>query len=140
MDMEISRIMDKKVFDTIVRHKVEKVCKLYFDIQEKHMEEFEQINLFDSDWDMMVRFATADYDEVDSHDMNSLNRVWRTYNKYKTDGLIISEWDGIDVLIKEGKKISAIKEYRKKHNCGLKEAKDAVDSRQEILENQWMIS
>ena len=72
--------------------------------------------------------------------MNSLNRVWRTYNKYKKDGLIISEWDGIDECIKRGEKISAIKEYRRKHNCGLKEAKDAVDSRQEMLEKQWMIS
>jgi len=132
--------MDKKTFDIIVKHKIEKVCKLYFDLQEKHIEEFEQINLFDSDWGMMVRFATTDYDEIDSHNMTSLNRVWRTYNKYKKDGVIISEWDGIDVLIKEGKKINAIKEYRAKHNCSLKEAKNAVDSRQEMLENQWTIS
>ena len=78
--------MNKKTFDIIIKHKIEKVCKLYFEIQEQYQDDFEELgDLFDSDWDMMVRFATADYDEVDSHDMNSLNRVWRTYNKYKKD-------------------------------------------------------
>ncbi len=37
--------MNKKTFDIIVKHKIEKVCKLYFGIQEQYQDEFEQFNM-----------------------------------------------------------------------------------------------
>ena len=132
--------MNKKTFDIIVKHKVDRVCKLYFEIQEKHREEFEEFSLFDSEWNMMISFATNNYDEIDSRDMNNLNRIWRTYNKYKKDGVLFNEWDSIDDFLKRGEKISAIKEYRTKHDCGLREAKDVVDKRQEELSKSWKVS
>jgi ribosomal protein L7/L12 len=39
----------------------------------------------------------------------------------------------IVALVKEGKKIQAIKWYRELHNVGLKEAKEAVDRMEEKL-------
>ena len=122
--------MDKKTFDIIVKHKIEKVCKLYFEIQEKYQEEFEEMGeLFDSDWQRMVRYSTSDYDEIDEHDMMVMNRVWKIYNKYKKEGKVYNEWDDIDELLREGKKINAIKLYRDRFGTGLKESKDAVDNR-----------
>lgn len=41
--------------------------------------------------------------------------------------------NGIDSHIKSGKFISAIKQYRKKHNVGLKDAKEACENRRETL-------
>ena len=122
--------MDKKTFDIIVKHKIEKVCKLYFEIQEKYQEEFEEMGeLFDSDWQRMVRYSTSDYDEIDEHDMMVMNRVWKIYNKYKKEGKVYNEWDDIDELLREGKKINAIKLYRERNGTSLKESKDAVDNR-----------
>ena len=122
--------MDKKTFDIIVKHKIEKVCKLYFEIQEKYQEEFEEMGeLFDSDWHVMVRYSTSDYDEIDEHDMMVMNRVWKIYNKYKKEGKVYNEWDDIDELLREGKKINAIKLYRERNGTSLKESKDAVDNR-----------
>ena len=122
--------MDKKTFDIIIKHKIEKVCKLYFEMQEKYQEEFEEMGeLFDSDWQRMVRYSTSDYDEIDEHDMMVMNRVWKIYNKYKKEGKVYNEWDDIDELLREGKKINAIKLYRDRFGTGLKESKDAVDNR-----------
>ena len=122
--------MDKKTFDIIVKHKIEKVCKLYFEIQEKYQDEFEEMGeLFDSDWHVMVRYSTSDYDEIDEHDMMVMNRVWKIYNKYKKEGKVYNEWDDIDELLREGKKINAIKLYRERNGTSLKESKDAVDNR-----------
>jgi ribosomal protein L7/L12 len=39
----------------------------------------------------------------------------------------------IDQLIREGRKIEAIKAYRLLHGCDLKDAKDAVDAREKTL-------
>ena len=122
--------MDKKTFDIIVKHKIEKVCKLYFEIQEKYQEEFEEMGeLFDSDWHVMVRYSTSNYDEIDEHDMMVMNRVWKIYNKYKKEGKVYNEWDDIDELLREGKKINAIKLFRERNGTSLKESKDAVDNR-----------
>lgn len=41
----------------------------------------------------------------------------------------ITDWTEIDQLLEEGDKIGAIKLYREKTGCGLKEAKDAIDIR-----------
>ena len=121
--------MDKKTFDIIVKHKMERVCKLYFDLQEEYQEEFEKLSLFDDDWNRMVRYSTGDYEEIDSHDMTVMNRIWKTYNKYKKEGKVYNVWDDIDEFLREGKKINAIKLYRERFGTGLKESKEAVDNR-----------
>ena len=122
-------MMDKKTFDIIVKHKMERVCKLYFELQEEYQEEFEKLSLFDDDWNRMVRYSTGDYEEIDSHDMTVMNRIWKTYNKYKKEGKVYNVWDDIDKLLREGKKINAIKLYRERFGTGLKESKEAVDNR-----------
>ena len=122
-------LMDKKSFDIIVKHKMERVCKLYFDLQEEYQEEFEKLSLFDDDWNRMVRYSTGDYEEIDSHDMTIMNRIWKTYNKYKKEGKVYNVWDDIDEFLREGKKINAIKLYRERFGTGLKESKEAVDNR-----------
>ena len=122
--------MDKKTFDIIVKHKIERVCKLYFEIQEKYQKEFEDMGeLFDSDWKRMVNYSIGDYDEIDDHDMTVMNRIWKVYNKYKKEGKVYNEWDDVDHYLKEGKKINAIKRYREVFDTGLKESKDVIDSR-----------
>ena len=127
--------MDRKTFDIIVKHKIEKVCKLYFEIQEEYKEDFEKISLFDSDLERMTQYATGEYDidKIDTFDMNVMNRIWKTYNKYKKEGKVYDEWDDIDELLREGKKINAIKLYRERNDTGLKESKDAIDDRCEKL-------
>ena len=121
--------MDKKTFDIIVKHKMERVCKLYFELQEEYQEEFEKLSLFDDDWNRMVRYSTGEYEEIDEHDMMIMNRIWKTYNKYKKEGKVYNVWDDIDELLREGKKINAIKLYRERFGTGLKESKEAVDNR-----------
>ena len=121
--------MDKKTFDIIVKHKMERVCKLYFELQEEYQEEFEKLSLFDDDWNRMVRYSTGDYEEIDEHDMMIMNRIWKTYNKYKKEGKVYNVWDDIDEFLREGKKINAIKLYRERFGTGLKESKEAVDNR-----------
>ena len=127
--------MDRKTLNIIVEHKIEKVCKLYFEIQEEYKEDFEKINLFDSDLERMTQYATGEYDidKIDTFDMNVMNRIWKTYNKYKKEGKVYDEWDDIDELLREGKKINAIKLYRKINNTDLRESKDAIDDRYEKL-------
>ena len=122
--------MDKKTFDIIIKHKIEKVCKLYFGIQEQYQDEFEEMGeLFDGDWIRMTEYATGNYEEIDSHDMTVMNRIWKTYNKYKKEGKVYNVWHEIDELLREGKKINAIKRYREVFGTGLKESKDAIENR-----------
>ena len=127
--------MDRKTLNIIVEHKIEKVCKLYFEIQEEYKEDFEKISLFDSDLERMTQYATGEYDidKIDTFDMNVMNRIWKTYNKYKKEGKVYDEWDDIDELLREGKKINAIKLYRERNDTGLRESKDAIDDRCEKL-------
>ena len=127
--------MDRKTLNIIVEHKIEKVCKLYFELQEEYKDEFEKISLFDSDLERMTQYATGEYDidKIDTFDMNVMNRIWKTYNKYKKEGKVYDEWDHIDELLREGKKINAIKLYRERNDTGLKESKDAIDDRCEKL-------
>ena len=127
--------MDRKTLNIIVEHKIEKVCKLYFEIQEEYKEDFEKISLFDSDLERMTQYATGEYEieKIDTFDMNVMNRIWKTYNKYKKEGKVYDEWDDIDELLREGKKINAIKLYRERNDTGLKESKDAIDDRCEKL-------
>ena len=122
--------MNKKTFDIIVKHKIEKVCKLYFGIQEQYQDEFEEMGeLFDGDWIRMTEYATGDYKKIDSHDMTVMNRIWKTYNKYKKEGKVYNVWDEIDEFLRQGQKINAIKLYRETFGAGLKESKDAIENR-----------
>ena len=122
--------MDKKTFDIIIKHKIEKVCKLYFGIQEQYQDEFEEMGeLFDGDWIRMTEYATGDYEEIDSHDMTVMNRIWKTYNKYKKEGKVYNVWDEIDEFLRQGQKINAIKRYREVFDTGLIESKDAIENR-----------
>ena len=122
--------MDKKTFDIIVKHKIEKVCKLYFGIQEQYQDEFEEMGeLFDGDWHRMVNYSTGDYEEIDEHDMMIMNRIWKTYNKYKKEGKVYNVWDDIDEFLRQGQKINAIKLYRETFGTGLKESKEAIENR-----------
>ena len=98
-------MMDKKTFDIIVKHKMERVCKLYFELQEEYQEEFEKLSLFDDDWNRMVRYSTGEYEEIDEHDMMIMNRIWKTYNKYKKEGKVYNVWDDIDEFLREGKAV-----------------------------------
>ena len=127
--------MDRESLNIIIEYKIKKVCKLYFEIQEEYKDEFEKISLFDSDLERMTQYATGEYDidKIDTFDMNVMNRIWKTYNKYKKEGKVYNEWDDIDELLREGKKINAIKLYRERNDTGLKESKDAIDDRCEKL-------
>ena len=122
--------MNKKTFDIIVKHKIEKVCKLYFGIQEQYQDEFEEMGeLFDGDWIRMTEYATGNYEEIGSLDMTVMNRIWKTYNKYKKEGKVYNVWDEIDEFLRQGQKINAIKLYRETFGAGLKESKDAIENR-----------
>ena len=126
--------MNKKTFDIIVKHKIEKVCKLYFGIQEQYQDEFEEMGeLFDGDWIRMTQYATGEWGEIDGDDMTVMNRIWKTYNKYKKEGKVYNVWDDIDEFLRQGQKINAIKRYREVFDTGLKESKDAIDKRYERL-------
>ena len=128
-------VEQKELKKEILELKIEKVCKLYFELQEEYKDEFEKISLFDSDLERMTQYATGEYDidKIDTFDMNVMNRIWKTYNKYKKEGKVYDEWDDIDELLREGKKINAIKLYRERNDTGLKESKDAIDDRCEKL-------
>ena len=122
--------MNKKTFDIIVKHKIEKVCKLYFGIQEQYQDEFEEMGeLFDGDWIRMPEYATGNYEELDSDDMTVMNRIWKTYNKYKKQGKLYNVWVEIDEFLRQGQKINAIKRYREIFDTSLKESKDAIENR-----------
>ena len=64
-----------------------------------------------------------------SGDFHTANRLWKKYSNTEIpeddDG-----WEYIDMCLKDNRKISAIKVYRELHNCGLREAKEAIDERQ----------
>ena len=64
--------------------------------------------------------------------MVNANRIWKVRNKIKSGELpndyLSDVKDLMEDYIKQGQKIMAIKVYRKKHDCTLREAKDYVDS------------
>ena len=56
------------------------------------------------------------------------NSLWKKYSNTEIpEG---GEWEYIDLCLENNRKISAIKEYRKWKECGLREAKEAIDERQ----------
>jgi hypothetical protein len=64
---------------------------------------------------------------LDKLDLKKANHLWKRYsNNPPTD----VDWDLIDDYLKVGKKINAIKIYKGTTNLRLREAKDAIDTRE----------
>ena len=101
--------------------------RISFDAKSKHrLGELEVIN--DMDWvKRKIDYLVHD-SSLTSGDFHTANRLWKKYSNSeipKDD----DEWEYIDMCLKDKRKISAIKEYRKWKGCGLREAKDAIDDR-----------
>jgi hypothetical protein len=45
---------------------------------------------------------------------------------------MMSDWDAVDRLLIKGLYVQAVKEFRAQKQCGLKEAKEAVDARRAL--------
>jgi len=75
--------------------------------------------------------------------MANANRIWKIRNKIKKGELpkdyLSDVNDVIEEYIKRGEKINAIKLYRKKHDCTLKEAKAYVDGVHMDLKNRGLM-
>jgi len=75
--------------------------------------------------------------------MANANRIWKIRNKIKKGELpkdYLSDMaDVIESYIKQGQKINAIKLYRKKHDCTLREAKDYIDGVEMDLKNRGIM-
>ena len=102
--------------------------RISFDAKSKHrLGELEVIN--DMDWvKRKIDYLVHD-SSLTSGDFHTANRLWKKYSNSeipKDD----DEWEYIDMCLKDKRKISAIKVYRKIHGCGLREAKEAIDERQ----------
>ena len=64
------------------------------------------------------------------------NLMWKKYN----GGVSIDEktiWLLIDVILGDGRKINAIKLYRRFINSSLREAKEVVDAREQKIKMGW---
>ena len=111
---------------------IDKFTKLRFRISFKAREshtvgELEVIN--DMDWvKRKIEYLVHD-SSLTSADFHTANRLWKKYSNTEIpeddDG-----WEYIDLCLKDNRKIQAIKTYRQLHNCGLREAKEAIDERQ----------
>ena len=102
--------------------------RISFDAKSKHrLGELNVIN--DMDWvKRKIEYLVHD-SSLTSGDFHTANRLWKKYSNSeipKDD----DEWEYIDMCLKDKRKISAIKVYRKIHGCGLREAKEAIDERQ----------
>ena len=75
--------------------------------------------------------------------MVNANRIWKIRNKIKSGELpndyLSDVKDLMEDYIKQGQKIAAIKLYRQKHNCSLREAKEYCDSIQKDLRIRGII-
>ena len=102
--------------------------RISFDAKSKHrLGELNVIN--DMDWvKRKIEYLVHD-SSLTSADFHTANRLWKKYSNTEIpeddDG-----WEYIDMCLKDNRKISAIKVYRELHNCGLREAKEAIDERQ----------
>jgi hypothetical protein len=102
--------------------------RISFDAKSKHrLGELAVIN--DMDWvKRKIDYLVHD-SSLTSGDFHTANRLWKKYSNTEIpeddDG-----WEYIDMCLKDNRKISAIKVYRELHNCGLREAKEAIDERQ----------
>ena len=102
--------------------------RISFDAKSKHrLGELEVIN--DMDWVKRKLEYLVHDSSLTSGDFHTANRLWKKYSNSeipKDD----DAWEYIDMCLKDNRKISAIKEYRKWKKCGLREAKEAIDERQ----------
>ena len=101
--------------------------RISFDAKSKHrLGELEVIN--DMDWvKRKIEYLVHD-SSLTSGDFHTANRLWKKYSNSeipKDD----DAWEYIDMCLKDNRKIQAIKTYRQLHNCGLREAKNAIDDR-----------
>ena len=75
--------------------------------------------------------------------MVNANRIWKIRNKIKSGELpndyLSDVKDLMEDYIKQGQKIAAIKLYRQKNNCSLREAKEYCDSIQKDLRIRGII-
>ena len=75
--------------------------------------------------------------------MVNTNRIWKVRNKIKSGELpndyLSDVKDLMEDYIKQGQKIAAIKLYRQKHDCTLREAKEYCDSIQKDLRIRGII-
>ena len=75
--------------------------------------------------------------------MVNANRIWKIRNKIKKGELpndyLSDVKDLMEDYIKQGQKIAAIKLYRQKNNCSLREAKEYCDSIQKDLRIRGII-
>ena len=75
--------------------------------------------------------------------MVNANRIWKIRNKIKSGELpndyLSDVKDLMEDYIKQGQKIAAIKLYRQKNNCSLREAKEYCDSIQKDLRLRGII-
>ena len=101
--------------------------RISFDAKSKHrLGELEVLN--DMDWVKRKIEYLKGGRVLDRIDYGVANRLWKQYSNSKIpEG--DDEWEYIDMCLKDKRKISAIKEYRKWKGCGLREAKDAIDNR-----------
>ena len=120
--------MDYVTQDWIIEQFQNLRFRISFDAKSKHrLGELEVIN--DMDWvKRKIEYLVHD-SSLTSGDFHTANRLWKKYSNSeipKDD----DEWEYIDMCLKDKRKISAIKVYRKIHGCGLREAKEAIDERQ----------
>ena len=120
--------MDYVTQDWIIEQFQNLRFRISFDAKSKHrLGELEVIN--DMDWvKRKIDYLVHD-SSLTSGDFHTANRLWKKYSNSeipKDD----DEWEYIDMCLKDKRKISAIKVYRKIHGCGLREAKEAIDERQ----------
>ena len=120
--------MDYVTQDWIVEQFQNLRFRISFDAKAKHrLGELNVIN--DMDWvKRKIDYLVHD-SSLTSGDFHTANRLWKKYSNSeipKDD----DEWEYIDMCLKDKRKISAIKVYRKIHGCGLREAKEAIDERQ----------
>jgi uncharacterized membrane protein YkoI len=101
--------------------------RISFDSKSKHnLGELEVIN--DMDWVKRKIEYLKGGRVLDRMDYGVANRLWKQYSNSeipKGD----DEWEYIDMCLKDKRKIQAIKTYRQLHDCGLREAKNAIDDR-----------
>ena len=119
--------MDYVTQDWIIEQFQNLRFRISFDAKSKHrLGELEVIN--DMDWvKRKIEYLVHD-SSLTSGDFHTANRLWKKYSNSeipKDD----DAWEYIDMCLKDKRKISAIKEYRKWKLCGLREAKEAIDDR-----------
>ena len=108
--------------------------RISFDAKSKHrLGELEVIN--DMDWVKRQIEDASGGIRIRRDKLKQANLLW---DKYSAAGITEDNiWKVIDHCIDSKRKINAIKEYRKFFQCGLREAKEAIDTRE--MNNKGMV-